>query len=31
MYRKHDPITVVPIYELDPVPYVEVTDEEFNS
>lgn len=31
MYSKFDPITGVPIYELDPVPYVEVTDEEFNS
>lgn len=31
MYRKHDPITMVPIYELDPLPYVEVTDEEFNE
>lgn len=31
MYRKYDPITMIPIYELDPVPCVEVTDEEFNS
>lgn len=31
MYNRFDPITGVPIYELDPLPYVEVTDEEFNS
>ena len=30
MYKKFDPITGVPIYELDPIPYIEVTDKEFN-
>ena len=31
MWKKYDPITGVLVYEVDPIPYVEIPQEEVNS